>query len=244
MDLALNLSMKLPITLLLILLTIGNLYSEEMADVVGTEDQADKQERSRLSEIIEKEARLVHAKELLGKHYKNSFVKSGEQIDQVATYIEKWVNKGLPKKWKKRSQEISRTICSEAAKYDLDPIFVLSMIEAESSVNPESLGPFKEQGLMQLKKETAQWIAKKMNIKIKGEIQLTNPELNIKLGVAYIAWLRNQFNAQSQYYLAAYNMGATNVKRALSKDIKPKDYPIHVMKRYLAHYEELEGIVN
>ena len=69
-----------------------------------------------------------------------------------------------------------------------------------------------------------------------GDSTLKDPVQNIRLGSAYLAWLRAKFERSSQLYLAAYNMGPKNVKTALKKNVRPKDYPIHVMKRYLAFY--------
>ena len=57
-----------------------------------------------------------------------------------------------------------------------------------------------------------------------GEKTLRDPIANIKLGTAYIAWLREKFDNHSQLYLAAYNMGARSVNKALAQNVWPKDY--------------------
>jgi soluble lytic murein transglycosylase len=82
-------------------------------------------------------------------------------------------------------------------------------------------------------------MAKKIKMPWKGEDTLRDPVANIKLGTAYIAWLREKFDNHSQLYLAAYNMGARSVNKALAKNVWPKDYPKHVMKRYIAFYRSI-----
>jgi soluble lytic murein transglycosylase-like protein len=64
--------------------------------------------------------------------------------------------------------------------------------------------------------------------------------MNIRLGAAYLAQLRGEFNSHGRLYLAAYNMGSTNVQRALAKQIFPKEYPGRVMVRYMRFYSEYQ----
>jgi soluble lytic murein transglycosylase len=135
--------------------------------------------------------------------------------------------------------ELPKTIIREAAKHSLDPYFVMAVISGESSFNPQAKGPVGEIGLMQLRPTTGEWMAKKMKMKWRGHRTLLNPVENIKLGTQYLSWLRSKFDNQSQLYLAAYNMGAKSVRNALARSIRPKDYPRHVMKRYLAYYKKI-----
>lgn len=186
-----------------------------------------------------KKMRVDHARELMGKFYDKSVVKKGEKKSNVEKMIMTTVEGKLPKGYKAYSWAVTQTIIQESKKHQFDPYFVMAVISGESSFNPKALGPVGEIGLMQIRLETGEWMAKRIGVKWKGERTLTNPVENIKLGTAYLAWLREKFENNGQLYLAAYNMGATNVKRALGRNVRPKDYPKHVMKRYLAFYEEL-----
>jgi soluble lytic murein transglycosylase len=188
---------------------------------------------------IKQNLRVGHAKELLGKRYRKSVVSKFEDHQGLENNILDIVSKGLPKNYKKSAKEVTNTIIKESGKYKLDPYFVLAVISGESSFNPEAKGPVGEIGLMQIRPTTGEWIAKLNKIKWAGEKTLRNPVSNIKLGVAYINWLRNKTDKHSQLYLAAYNMGLKSVKNAVGKNIYPKDYPIHVMKRYLAFYKSI-----
>lgn len=204
------------------------------------------EEQSRaLAEKTEQEAeraktRWNHAKELLGKYYQKSVVKAGEGISAIDDLVEKWTQKGLKSNWKKYSKKITQAILNESEHYGFDPVFLLAVIENESSFNPEARGPIGEIGLMQLTPQTAEWITKKYDLPWKGEKSLKDPVTNIKIGAAYLAYLREKFEFRSQLYLAAYNMGATNVYRALDKQIMPKDYSNRVMHRYVRFYTNLQ----
>jgi soluble lytic murein transglycosylase len=187
---------------------------------------------------ISPESRVVHSRELLGKSYKRKIVLPKEE-GVLEQKIFATIEKQLPKKYKKQAHEITNAVITEANKHGLDPLFVMAVISGESSFNPEAVGPVGEIGLMQIRPSTGEWIANYASIPWKGEKDLKNPLKNIQLGVTYIGLLRKKFEGHSQLYLAAYNLGPKSVKRALARNVKPKDYPIHVMKRYLAYYKAL-----
>ena len=186
-----------------------------------------------------KKMRVEHARELMGKYYRKSVVLKGESTSGVSKRIKTTVEKRLPKGYKALSFAVTEAILKESKKHKLDPYFVMAVISGESSFNPEAIGPVGEIGLMQIRPETGEWMAEKIGVSWNGDRTLRNPVENIRLGTAYLAWLREKFDKDGQLYLAAYNMGAKSVKRALGRKIRPKDYPKHVMKRYLAFYEEL-----
>jgi soluble lytic murein transglycosylase len=179
--------------------------------------------------------RVRHARELLGSR---KLVRKIAALKDIKNKIRITVRERLPKKYKGLANSITNTIVAEASKHHLDPYFVMAVIAGESSFNPDAVGPVGEVGLMQIRPTTGAWIAKKFKIKWQGNSSLNNPVRNIIIGTAYIAYLREKFARQGQLYIAAYNMGAANVRRALSKNVRPKDYPIHVMKRYIAFYQE------
>jgi soluble lytic murein transglycosylase len=190
---------------------------------------------------VQSTIRTEHAKELLGDRFKRSFI---SRLDDEQLEIEKHIvalfDRYLPKQYKAQSEDIAHTLIAECMKYEMDPYFIIALIAGESSFKPYARGPVGEIGLMQIRPSTAKWIAGKMKLTWTGKKSLLNPIANIKIGTAYIAWMREKFDNHAQLYLAAYNMGRTNVKRALSKNVWPKDYPIHVMKRYFALYKGLQ----
>lgn len=128
---------------------------------------------------------------------------------------------------------------TQSKKYKLDPYIVLAMIDGESSFNPVIVGSMGEVGLMQLRVSTAKWVCEKMDLNWQGNKSLKDPVINIKIGTAYLSYLRKRLGDRGGYlYLAAYNMGYQSLTRALAKKIHPTFYSKHVMKRYLTLNEK------
>lgn len=184
--------------------------------------------------------RIEHAKELLGRHYKKSAARQVERFaPQIERHVRDWTRSSLRGKWRKFSRKISDTILAESKRYGFDPVFLLSVIESESSFAPSRIGSVGEIGLMQIRPSTGRWMAERLRTKWLGPRTLHDPVRNIRLGAAYLAFLREKFDQHSRLYLAAYNMGPTGVENALEKDVWPKDYPLRVMERYIARYKQL-----
>jgi soluble lytic murein transglycosylase len=186
-----------------------------------------------------KDIRVHQAKELLGHLYKRSIVKTGEDVADVPQFVYSEVDGSLKVTSKKEAKLVARTILLSSHKYQFDPIFVMSIIDHESMFDPTTRGKFGEIGLMQIKPSTAEWISKKYGIKYDGEKSLLDPCTNVMIGTAYVDYLRDRFREHGRLYLAAYNMGVTNVNRALAKTVWPKDYPSKVMQHYIKYYSEL-----
>jgi soluble lytic murein transglycosylase len=184
-------------------------------------------------------SRIDHARELMGTRYKKSVVSRVESRKDVEKNVYAVVKRRLPKAYKGQAYTIAQTVIDQAAKNSLDPYFVMAVISGESSFNPLAVGPVGEIGLMQIRLGTGEWMSGITKTKWRGEKTLRDPVANIKLGIAYLAWLRNKFEGHGQLYLAAYNMGPKSVKEAVSRKVYPKDYPIHVMKRYIAFYKDM-----
>lgn len=188
---------------------------------------------------IRVESREAHARELLGKSYSNSIANVNSNGKELTNSLRKLIYKSLPKKYKSKTTEIHNVILSESAKYNFDPFFLMAVIQNESSFNPMAKGTSGEIGLMQILPTTAKWLAKKFKMKWNNKYDLENPVFNIKLGAIYLNKLRSKFNNHGQLYLAAYNMGPRNVRKALKRRVMPRDYAFAVMKRYFAFYKQL-----
>lgn len=194
--------------------------------------------KPRLS-TVQRQTRIKHARELFGKRYSKSIAATGEGVPKINGQIYRWTKEKLPKKFRSHYQKVAQTIIDESLKYEFDPVFLMSVIEGESSFRPDKVGGVGEIGLMQIRPTTAEWIAKREGLKWEGDKSLYDPSTNIRIGALYLSYLRDHFDSHARLYLAAYNMGQTNVANALDKNIWPKDYPIHVMKRYVQYYENM-----
>lgn len=204
----------------------------------AAEPTTDHRPTSQLSDR-QRKFRLHHAHELLGRYYKKSSVTVGESIPKINSAVYHWTKDHLPAKFKSQSSKIAQTIIDESTKQQFDPVFLMSVIEGESSWRPEKVGGVGEIGLMQLRPGTGKWMAQRAGVKWHGRKTLFDPCANIKIGAAYLNYLRDRFDDHARLYLAAYNMGQSNVDSALDRKIWPKDYPIHIMKHYVSFYETL-----
>lgn len=146
---------------------------------------------------------------------------------QVRAMIFNEVYKWLDKKSKNKTVKITDALIANANKHELDPILVLAMIIQESGVRPNAKGRHGEIGLLQIKLPTAKWIAQKSGMKIPSKAELFKPEVNIAIGTAYLAFLRDELG--HAYFIHAYNRGPTGMRR------KKGDY----LKRITVHYRKL-----
>lgn len=185
---------------------------------------------------ISNSIRIAHAKELLGGGYRHSVVRKGETVSDITDFVEAMTTEWLPEKFSKNSRSLANAIVRESDRRGFDPIFILAVIQNESRFNPEMRGSHTEIGLMQIKPATAQWIAKKMGLKYSGEKALFDPIQNIRIGIAFMSLLREQFEADSPLYISAYNLGARRVRQIVADDRTPREYVQAVMKRYVAIY--------
>lgn len=184
--------------------------------------------------------RLEHSQELLGKYYDRSTVRFGQNVVKINSDIYRWTRERLPAEYKKNYKKIAQAIIDESLKHQFDPVFLLSIIQTESRFNPKSAGAAGEIGLMQILPSTGAWIAAKAKIPYKNKNTLRDPVSNIRLGAAYLAFLRDRFDMHARLYIAAYNMGQRNVDHAQSRNIWPKDYPGAVMRNYVEFYSALK----
>jgi soluble lytic murein transglycosylase-like protein len=147
----------------------------------------------------------------------------------------------LPFIYKDRAELIAYTLISESNKYNLDPLFVLAVIETESHFNPRAHGKRGDIGLMQILPDTSEWMAHRL--KMKGRVDLRDPLMNIKIGTAYLAHLRKHFGPVGSRYLAAYNMGIHNVHKLLAREKEPILYANRVLKNYRDLYQRLGVLI-
>lgn len=152
---------------------------------------------------------------------------------EVKAKILKTLRTHLPKKHIGASRAIAAAIYYHSTSKKLDPMIITAVISSESGFNPSAVGPVGELGMMQLRPATGEWIARRMSIPWEGVRALTQPIYNIRLGTAYLSYLKQKFSLRGgQLYLAAFNMGEANVEKFLTKNIQPKIYSQHVQRNF------------
>ncbi len=110
-------------------------------------------------------------------------------------------------------------IKSEAAKNNVDPYLILSIIKVESGFDQNALSNKNAKGLMQIMDSTAKEINNNINVADTIEDNIYNIDINIALGCKYFSTLINKYNGN--YYLAicAYNAGMGNVDKWIEQGL-------------------------
>lgn len=125
-----------------------------------------------------------------------------------------------------------------SSKYNINPLFVLSIIKVESNFDKDAKSAAGAIGLMQITGETGSEIANKIGYENFKTSDLYDPEVNIEMGCFYISDLFKEFNNRD-LVIAAYNAGRGNVNSWLknkeySKDGSSlKDIPFSETKNYV-----------
>ncbi len=199
---------------------------------------------------VDEGARREQARELLGAYYHGSAAQKLEGNRYLNYLVYKKIAESFKGSWKAHAPAVAQVIISESRNHEFDPVFILAIIQTESSFNPTARGSSGEVGLMQILPKTGEWIAKKYRLPWNGDITLYDPVMNVRIGVQYIAHLRSEFDRTAYHYLPAYNMGPTNMRRIERKlgsfdangRIQKREYAMRVMKNYFHIYQYMVAL--
>ncbi len=129
-------------------------------------------------------------------------------------------------------------ILSEAEKYNLDPLFIISVIERESSYNPNAVNinnnGTTDRGLMQINSTMVTYLADSLGFPATEETAF-DPVLNIKMGCYFLGELNQKFDGDLYLVATAYNAGE---RRAL---LGRSSYGTEVVNDYRNRKEALAG---
>lgn len=120
--------------------------------------------------------------------------------------------------------EIEAHIREVAVRYDIPPILVAAIIEAESEFNPRAVSRRGAQGLMQLMPGTAS------SLKVTDTF---DPYENIEGGVRHLRTLMDRYRGNLPLVLAAYNAGeqAVTVYRGVPPYRETRRYVSRILRR-------------
>ena len=123
------------------------------------------------------------------------------------------INKILyPRKYSEHVQKYSK-------EFGLDENLVYSVIKVESKFRKDAISHKGAKGLMQISDITREWAKEELNL---GEIDIFDPETNIKIGCWYLSKLYREFG-RLDLVIAAYNGGSGNVTKWLNDYTYSKD---------------------
>jgi soluble lytic murein transglycosylase len=128
---------------------------------------------------------------------------------------------------------LAHTIIREARAQGLEPHLLAAVIEVESAGCHRAVSQVGALGLMQILPETGRELAAKHGVAWSGPATLFDPEINVKLGAAYLRELTNRYGDVS-IALAAYNWGPAIIDQRLRDgDTLPSEYIDSVMRAFV-----------
>ena len=129
----------------------------------------------------------------------------------------------------------------------IPPSFVRAVAREESSFDPEAVSWAKAYGLVQLIMPTAKRFSEEAGVKATPRT-LKKPDVNLKIGTAYMAWLWDRFEQNPALVPAAYNAGEGAVRRwlegdsARSLDVFIEEIPYDETRRYTRRVLQTYGV--
>lgn len=100
--------------------------------------------------------------------------------------------------------------------YGVSEALVLSIMRAESHFFQHAISPVGARGLMQLMPYTAEQVARLVGDTHFADLDLSEPDVNIRYGTRYLARLSKQFQGLTPLVAAAYNAGPHRVNSWLN----------------------------
>ncbi len=128
-----------------------------------------------------------------------------------------------------QAKKLAKTINEHCDQYDLDPFLILAVIQVESNFSPRAVSNKGAIGLMQVTPSTAEYLAEKLGISIRGNKSLHDPFINVRLGIYYLSLLQDRFD-NIEHALLAYNFGPGRFEESKDQVILGSSYAKRVLK--------------
>jgi len=113
-------------------------------------------------------------------------------------------------------RQLAVAITEEAQLAGYDPLLVLSLIEVESHFRLDAVSEKGAMGLMQIRPQTLEYLARRANLKLPLQEIQADPALCVRLGVRYLRDLHERFG-DFDLALMAYNAGPGRIRMAQEK---------------------------
>lgn len=170
------------------------------------------------------------------------FTKSLDFLEELnKEEAEKKLTKLLPKNLSKNAKNYLRAVLIICEKYQVDPLWVVSVMWTESHFRPFIKSSVGASGLMQVMPGTRKYLYKKLrrsgdfliveqddfNIQDFFNFEVSNTDfkkyvmklVNIEIGVLYLKRLLKSFNYNHRYATVAYNMGPGWTQKRLKNNL-------------------------
>ncbi|OGP18197.1 MAG: hypothetical protein A2Z79_02475 [Deltaproteobacteria bacterium GWA2_55_82] len=136
--------------------------------------------------------------------------------------------------------KLAEVILMESVAHKIDPLFVLALIENESTFYNWTRSFRGAVGLMQILPTTGEELAGELNVAWKGEETLLDPYTNVRMGVHYLSRLKSRYK-DLDTTLSAYNFGPGRMDTMMKEGNEPEaEYAHRVLESYRKFKEKAE----
>ncbi|MDA1133041.1 MAG: lytic transglycosylase domain-containing protein [Proteobacteria bacterium] len=111
----------------------------------------------------------------------------------------------------------------------IEPALVLAVIRQESEFDAGAISPAGARGLMQLMPATARSVAAAIRVGYEPGRLVGDAAYNVRLGASHLAELVESFDGSYVLAIAAYNAGASRVRRWIQEFGDPRDADVDVI---------------
>lgn len=129
-------------------------------------------------------------------------------------------------------------VVAQAREIGLDPAYVFGLIRQESRFVMDARSHVGASGLMQVMPATAKWTAKKAGMADFSVSQLTDRDVNLRIGTRYLKLVLDDFEGSMAMAAAAYNAGPGRPRRwrdgpALDAAVWAENIPFNETRDYV-----------
>jgi soluble lytic murein transglycosylase len=153
----------------------------------------------------------------------------------ASTRIRMLVEERAPTLDLEESKRITQAILDSSQREQIDPLFVVALIEVESEFVAQAQSKKGAVGLLQMMPATLIAQAKLEGIEVDAAALARDPSLGITLGLRYLASLRKRFGGDLASAVMAYNAGPTRFRFAKATGTQePYEAYLKNVKRHFA----------
>lgn len=114
--------------------------------------------------------------------------------------------------------ELAHRIHGAAARAGVDPVLAFGLVRVESSFRRTAVSWAGAVGYTQVMPATARWMDPRV-----GRHELFEPDVNLRLGFEYLAYLLDYYEGDVRLALTAYNRGPGTVDRLIGQGRDPEN---------------------
>lgn len=178
---------------------------------------------------------------------------SSVPLDRVKEFsrseFEELLITSLGPKMQKGLKPILSSVLTLSEDYQVDPLWIISIIMVESNFQFDAISPKNARGLMQIKPDTALHLYQLMQKNVPEDQvnkNLNVPQENIEVGIFYLKKLLQNFRMNYGFATVAYNIGPQKLRNRLSEkslDVKNFSYLVKVQERYTLFSQNLKKVL-